>query len=98
MNGHFLPTKAVKPTFTQPPTLVTMQPLPQASTTGTSIFVQPPNKMVQAQPEIGQLQQIPNLFSLCTPVRRKCQNNYLSFNHPEWSEPEEEKSDWDGDL
>ena len=28
--GHFIPAKAAKPTFTQPPTLVTMPPIPQA--------------------------------------------------------------------
>ena len=89
MNGGcYMHAKAVKPTFTQPPTLVTMPPIPQAATTGTSFFLQPPNKIGQAQPETGQSQKIPNLCPLCTPVSRKCPNNYLSSNHPECSEPE----------
>ena len=44
-SGHFIPTKAAKLTFTQPPTLVTIPTLPQADTTGASLFVQPPNKI-----------------------------------------------------
>ena len=73
-----------------------MPPLPQAATTGASIVVQPPNTMAQVQPEIGQSQQILKFCTLCTPVGRKCPNNYLSPNHPEWSEPEKEE-DWDGE-
>ena len=69
--GHFIPTKVVKPIFTQLPTLVTMPPAPQAATAGTGIFVQLPNKMAQAQPEIGQSQQIQNFC----PVGRKCPKN-----------------------
>ena len=49
--------------------------------------------MQQAQPEIGQSQQIQNFCTLCRPIGRKCPNNYLSLNHPEWSEL---KEDWDG--
>ena len=78
--GNFIPTNAVKPNFTQPPTLVTMPPLQQSTTTGTSIFVQTPNNMVQGQPEIGT---ISNFCPLFTPVGRKFLNNYLSPNHPE---------------
>ena len=94
-SGCYIPAKVENPTFTQPPTLVTM---PQAATTGKNIFVQPPNNMAQAQSEIGQSQQILGFCSLCTAVSRKCPNNYLSSNHPECSDPEKEKSDWDEDL
>ena len=55
MDGRwFTPTNAAKPTFTSMPVLVTLTPLPQASTTVARIFEQAPNAMVQAQPEIGQ--------------------------------------------
>ena len=94
----FTPSNVVKPTFTSPPALVTLPPLPEGATTGTSIFEQPSNKMVQAQPEIGQSKQILDFCPLCTPVSRKCPSNYLSSNHPGWSEPEEEKSDWEEDI
>ena len=80
------------PSFTPLPALVTMPPLPQSAITGASIFEQPPNAMLQAQAEIGQSQQIQNICTLCTPVGRKCPNNYLSPNHQEWSEPGD---DWD---
>ena len=43
-----IPANTAKPTFTQPPTLITMPPLPQAATLGSSIFEQPPNAMAQA--------------------------------------------------
>ena len=96
MNGGcYIPAKAAKPTFMQPPTLVTMS---QAATTGTNIFELPPNNIAQAQSEIGKSQRIMNFCSLCTPVGIKCPNNYLSSNHPKWSGPEEEKLDWDEDL
>ena len=91
----FIPANAVKPTFTTPPDLVTMSPLPQAVTTGASIFEQPPNATAQAKQEIGQLQLIQNICTLCTPVGRKCPDNVLTQNCPEWSEPEAE--DWDGE-
>ena len=85
MDGRcFIPANATKSTFTQPPALVTMPPLPQAATVGAGIFEQSPNTMAQVQLEIGQSQQIQNFCTLCTPVGRKCPNNYLSPNHPEW--------------
>ena len=37
--------------------------LPQAATTGASIFEKPPNTMEQAKPEIGQSQQIQNFLT-----------------------------------
>ena len=43
--GYYMPAKAAKPVFTQPPTLVT---IPQAATTGMNIFAQPPNNTAQA--------------------------------------------------
>ena len=90
MDGrHFIPTNAAKPTFTSLPVLVTVPPLPQAATTGTNIFEQPPNAMTQAQPEIGQSQQIQNFaYMLVGNVP-----TIVYPQNPEWSEEEE---DWDG--
>ena len=81
--GCYILAKAAKPIFMHPPTLVT---IPQAAATDVSVFVQPPNNYntVQAQSEIGQSRITLNFCHLCTPAGRKCPNNYLSANHPEW--------------
>ena len=96
MDGkHFVPTKAVMPTFSQPPALVAIPS--QATTIATGIFMQPPaaqtqHKLKQSKPVLN----FSNFCHLCTPVGRKCPNNYISPDHSEWSDPEEE--DWNGET
>ena len=70
-----MPAKAAKPTFAAT-ILITMPPLAREATTGTCIFVQPPNTTAYTQSEIGQSQQIPNFFILCTPVVASAQTNF----------------------
>ena len=86
-----MPAKVVMPTFSQLPALVAIPP--QTTTTAICIFMQPP--AAQAQPKHEQSKpftNFPNFSHLCNPVGRKCPNNYISPNHSEWSDPEEEEA------